>query len=78
MTHLSLFQKFPRKFGLTGSVGGPAEIAYMERNFDVKVVKIPQFADKRFSTFRGLVFRSREEWEKAVVAGIKKETGRSK
>ena len=78
MTHLSLFNKFPRKFGLTGTVGGPAEIKYMERNFNVRVIKIPQFSQKRFAMFKGLIFRKDDEWEKAIVNAIKKETSRSK
>ena len=77
MSHLSLFGKFKRKFGLTGTVGGVDEIDFMERNFKVNVVKVPQFADKRFAKFKGQIYRTRREWENAVVNGVRQQIDQS-
>jgi hypothetical protein len=75
MSYISFFPSYASIFGVTGTLGGATDKAFLKEMFNVDFVEIPQYIHKRLTKFPEILSNNYEEWLGDVIESIKDITG---
>ncbi|XP_026480136.1 uncharacterized protein LOC113386578 [Ctenocephalides felis] len=66
ISNVSYFNKYARKYGVTGTLGSDQEMSLLSSVHEMKTVVIPTSKQKQFTPYEAIVCQNDDEWTKAI------------